>query len=125
MVSKGTCEFRMIMGGRFRTMTMHGDMMGMPFEGMGCIGYDNTKKMFTETWVDNMGTGMMQMEGNYDAAAKSLEMSGKVIDAETRTEQTWREVTKMVDDKNMALEMYVTPQGGKEAKRFEIKFAKK
>jgi len=123
--SKGTCEFKMIMGGRYRTMTMNSDMMGMPFEGMGCIGYDNEKKMFMETWVDNMGTGMMHMEGTYDAATKTMETKGMCIDPETRGEVQYREVMKYIDDKNMAMEMYMTPKGGTEKKGFEMKFTKK
>jgi len=121
---KGMAEFRMTFGGRYRSMTMKGEMMGMPFEGMGCIGYDNAKKMFVETWVDNMGTGIMTMEGNYDAGAKTLEMKGKCIDAETRAECTYREVTKMIDDKNMVMEMFTTKQGESEKKAFEIKYVK-
>jgi hypothetical protein len=36
----------------------------MPFEGISTLGYDNAKKTFFSTWIDNMGTGMMVMEGN-------------------------------------------------------------
>lgn len=120
--AKGTCEFKMALGGRYRTMTMKSDMGGMPFEGMGCIGYDNAKNMFVETWADNTGTGIMTMEGNYDSTSKTLEMKGKCIDGETRRERMYREVTKMIDNKNMKMEMYVTDPGGAERKAFELKY---
>lgn len=122
--SIGVCEFKMIMGGRYRVMTMKSEMMSMPFEGMGCIGYDNAKKVFVETWVDNMGTGMMVMEGNYDAGARTIETKGKCMDGETRTERFYRSVAKTVDDKNMVMEMYVTDDKGGEKKAFEIRYTR-
>ncbi len=36
--------------------------MGMPFEGMGIDGYDNLAKQYVSTWVDNMGTGIMNID---------------------------------------------------------------
>lgn len=122
--AKGIAEFRMELGGRYRTMTMKSEMMGMPFEGIGCIGYDNAKKLFVETWIDNMGTGMMVMEGSYDAGARTLETRGKCIDGETRTERTYRSVAKTVDSKTMLMEMFVTDDKGAENKAFEIKYMK-
>lgn len=125
MVTKGTCEFKMIMGGRYKQSTFKGDMMGMPFEGMGITAYDNAAKVFVDTWIDNMGTGIMTMQGSYDAAAKTIESKGTCMDPVARVEKTMRSVMKMVDDKNMVMEMYETLKGGTERKTMEIKYAKK
>lgn len=122
--SRGTCEFKMIMGGRYRTMTMTSEMMGMPFEGMGCIGYDNAKKVFVETWVDNMGTGMMVMEGSYDPGARTIETKGNCVDGETMKERSYRSVTRMPDSKNMVMEMFVTDDRGAERRAFEIRYVR-
>ena len=54
---------KMIMGGRYQVSEAKGNMMGMPFNGMSTTGYDNHKKVFMSTWIDNMGTGVMKMEG--------------------------------------------------------------
>lgn len=123
--SKGEAQFKMIMGGRYLQSMYKGDMMGMPFEGMGMTGYDNSKKMIVESWVDNMGTGLMTLEGSYDAATKTQETKGKMIDPSTNTECMTRNVVKYTDDTHMTMEMYVTPQGGKEMKSMEIKYTKK
>ena len=40
--SKGTAERTMVLSGRVLAETVHGDMMGQPFEGHGMTGYDNT-----------------------------------------------------------------------------------
>ena len=61
--STGTCENKMILGGRYQQSTHKGDMSGMPFEGIGITGFDNIRKVFVNSWVDNMGTGIMYLEG--------------------------------------------------------------
>src|SRR4051812_8985726 len=73
--AKGTAVRKSIMEGRFVTMDVTGKMempgadgkkKEMTFKGMGLEGYDNVKKKFVGTWMDNMGTGMMTSEGDYD-----------------------------------------------------------
>ncbi len=122
--SKVTIEYNMIMGGRFQVMKYKGTMMGMPFEGMGTMGYDNLRKVFTNTWIDNMSTSVMYMEGNYDAATKTIDMKGKSTDPETGAQGEMRQVMKMLDDKTTIMEMYMTPPGGQEMKFMESKNTK-
>lgn len=123
--SKGEAQFKMVMGGRYLQVMFKGDMGGMPFEGMGTSGYDNSKKVFMSTWIDNMGTGMMSMEGTYDAASKKMESKGKAVDPTNNTECSMREIVTHTDAKHMTMEMFTTPQGGKEFKTMEIKYTKK
>src|SRR5438270_19831 len=77
--SKGTATRKSIMGGRYVTMDVTGKMQmpgedgkmkDMQFKGMGLEGYDNLKKKFVASWVDNMGTGIQFSEGTYDPATK-------------------------------------------------------
>lgn len=62
-ISKGSCTNKMIMGGRYQQSNFKGDFAGFPFEGTSITGYDNAKKAFFSTWMDNMSTGTMKMEG--------------------------------------------------------------
>ena len=78
MKSTVTNTNKMIMGGRYQVSTHKGDFMGQPFEGISTTGYDNAKKVFISNWVDNMGTGMMNMEGTWDEATKTMSMKGKI-----------------------------------------------
>src|SRR5258707_14447333 len=79
--SAGTSLARAVMGGRYvitdhsgkmQTPGPDGKMMDMEFKGMAVEGYDNVKKKLVASWIDNMGTGIMNLEGTYDAATKSL-----------------------------------------------------
>jgi hypothetical protein len=123
--SKAVGESKMIMGGRYQQSSFKGNMGGMPFEGMELMGYDNSKKMFQDTWIDNMGTGFMNLEGTMDQATHTITMKGKSTDPTTGKDQDVREVMTMPDEKHQTLEMYMTPAGGKEMKVMEIKYTKK
>lgn len=125
--STGTAVNSMIMGGRYQLSKHTGNMMGMPFEGQSLTAYDNALKKFVSTWVDNWGTGIMTMEGDWDAASKTLKMSGTMPDV-TRPGKTCaiREVFTMVDDNTQKMEMYgPDPKTGKEHKMMELNLTRK
>jgi hypothetical protein len=111
-----------ILGGRYFKSTHTGMMMGMPFEGYEINGYDNVKKKFFSIWLDNMGTGFMTSEGNYDEASKTINLTGQMIEP-TGNNVDVREITKLIDNDNSTFEMYVN-MGGKEMKTMEIKYTR-
>jgi hypothetical protein len=122
--STGTCENKMILGGRYQESIHKSDMMGMPFESRSMTGYDNSRKVFVNTWQDNMGTGIIYMEGAYDAATKTLTLKGQCDDP-VKGKIQMRQTLKMIDDKNKFMELYAASAGGKETKLIEMKFVKK
>jgi hypothetical protein len=121
--TQSTCTNSMIMGNRYQESKHTGDMNGMPFEGTGILGYDNAKKVFVSTWIDNMGTGIMYLEGKYEEQNKTIHFSGKSVDPMTGKEIHVREEFKMIDNNNQEMEMYMT-QNGKEFKSMDIKFTR-
>jgi hypothetical protein len=115
--------FKMVYGGKYQESKHTGDMMGMPFEGTSVTGYDNALKKFVSTWYDNMGTGLMNMEGTWDDASKTLTMKGKCTDMITGKEFEMRETLHVIDEKTRKMEMYTT-QWGPETKCMEIDMKK-
>lgn len=84
MTSDGEYEGEMALGGRFLMTKVSGNMMGAPFTGMGCMGYDNVIKKFVSGWIDSMSTGIMRSEGTSDAAMKVFTFEGEMMDPMTR-----------------------------------------
>ena len=78
--SKGTSENRMALGGRWVESRFTSEMMGQPFEGIGYTGYDNQKKKYMGTWMDNMSTAVMVTEGTMDAAGKVMTSTSTMDD---------------------------------------------
>ena len=90
------------------------------------VAYDNAKKVFISNWVDNMGTGMMNMEGTWDEATKTMSMKGKMICPANGKECDVREKFRIVDDNTHVMEMFGPDmKTGKEYKNMEITFRRK
>jgi hypothetical protein len=124
--SKSTMVNKMIMDGRYQLSTFKGDMMGMPFEGLSIAGYDNHQKKYFSTWIDNMGTGFLKMEGVLDETSKKINYTGKMINPANGLECEMREVYTMIDDNNGLMELYgPDSKTGKEYKTMEIKLTRK
>lgn len=125
MKTKMTSTSKMVMGGRYQEARYSGNMMGQPFEGVATVGYNNASKKYESTWVDNMGTGVMYMTGEYDAATKTMNMSGECVDPMTGQKKKVRETFAMVDDNTRKMEMFDTDPSGKEYKSMEIIMTRK
>lgn len=113
---------KMVMGGRYQQSTHTGNFMGAPFNGMSTLAYDNVKKVFISTWIDNMGTGLMVLEGPWDSTSKTITLKGKMVDPSVGKEVDVRETFRIVDNDNHVMEMFGTGPDGKEMKTMEIKY---
>jgi len=122
--STGTNDVKWILGNRFLEMKVKGTSMGQPFEGLGIIGYDNAKKEYVNTWIDTMGTGMMNATGTYDVETKTMTEKGTFTDP-MQNEGSFRSVTKFIDNDNFTYEMYISSQGEKESRVMEINYTRK
>jgi hypothetical protein len=63
MESTGSSVFKSVLDGNWVLEEHTGSMMGMPYAGIGMMGYDNYKNLYVGTWYSNMGTEMFQMSG--------------------------------------------------------------
>lgn len=124
MTATMTSTNKMIFNGLYQESDNVGTMMGMPFHGKSTMGYDNHTKKFISNWIDNMGSGMMRMEGPWDEATKSVTLKGSGINPETKENCEVKEIFKIVDDNTQMMEMYRT-DNGKEFKTMEIKLTRK
>ena len=123
--STGTLQRKMIMGGRFLEELYKGEIMGQPFFGMGLMGYDVMKKKYTSVWIDSMTTSMMQSQGTYDAATKTLTSIGEDIDPTTGKTTKTRDVFRVVSPTEQTVDMYREKGDGKEFKLLEIRYTRK
>ena len=122
--ASGSVTNKMILGGRYQQSTYTGDMMGMPFEGISILAYDNGRKIFQSSWIDNFGTGITNSEGVWDEATKTVNFTGTSYDPTTREVKNIRQTFKIIDDNNPLMEMF-TNSNGSEYKTMEIKLTRK
>jgi len=86
------------------------------------MGYDNVKKVYTNVWIDSMGTGMMTGTGSYDAEKKQLTETGSYTDAMTGEDRTYKGVTTIIDNDNHTYELFTSGPDGNEFRQMEITY---
>jgi len=131
-VSTGTAVAREVMSGRY-FITEHTGKMQMPgadgkmleteFKGMSVEGFDNVKKKFVSSWIDNMGTGIMNSEGTYDADSKTLTYRSE-YEPMPGMKTKVRETVKIADKDHHTFEFF-EDRGGTEVKTMEIQYVRK
>ena len=116
---------KMVLNGLYQQSTHTGMMMGMPFNGMSTTAYDIHKKEFINTWIDNMGSGIMVLKGPWDEAIKTINLKGKATDPGTTGDMDVRETLKIIDENTQEMEMFSMMPDGKEFKTMNIRFTRK
>ena len=130
--SKGTATRKAMMDGRFFVVDHSGKfqmpgpdgkMKDMNFRGMGIEGYDNVKKKFVVSWIDNMGTMILNSEGTYDEGSKTFTYTAQ-CEMMPGMPVRIREVIKMVDNDHHNFEWF-EDRGTGENKTMEIAYTRK
>ncbi len=123
--STATVTNKMIYNGLYQMGDYSGNMMGQPFQGHSILAYDNAKQKFVNTWIDNMGSGVIILYGDYDAATQTLHLKGTQTDPMTKKDSAIRQKVKFVDKNTQTFTMYGPGRDGKETKMMDIKLTRK
>jgi hypothetical protein len=125
MEDAGTAKRAMILGGRVLVEEVVSTMMGAPYTGQGMTGYDNVTGKYWATWVDNMGTGLLVMDGACDAQGRNCTFTGTWNDPIKKAPVTARMTTRWPSPTTEVFEMYGPGKDDKEVKMMEITYTKK
>ncbi|MEW6512041.1 MAG: DUF1579 domain-containing protein [Bacteroidota bacterium] len=124
--SKGSVVQKAVLGGRFLASEMKGEMMGMPMEGVGYMGYDNYNKKYTMFWVDNMGTAMATAEGSADQSGKVITLYGKMDEPTTgEHDKNVKYVYRLQDKDKYTFEIHDLAIGEPNTKVIEVVYTRK
>jgi hypothetical protein len=122
--STGTNDIKWIMDGRYLEDRTEGTANGKPFHGLGHSGYDNLKKKYVGTWIDNMGTGIGTYEGTYDAATKTFTYTSDMPDPMQGKYVKTRTTEKIVDKDHWIMSTFSPGKDGKEFMCMEIDYTR-
>jgi hypothetical protein len=127
MKSQSDAKVTSIMDGRFTKIETTSTMPGMgKFQGFGIYGYDNVSQKFVSTWIDNMGTGMMQGTGELSPDHKTLTWTFTFNCPINKKPTTMRQVETVISPTSRTLEAWTTdPKSGKEYKMLHIDMTRK
>ena len=122
----GTAEIKWIMNGRYIQENMTCQMMGQTHEGIGITGYDNFKKRYVTSFIDNMGTALITSEGTIDASGKVLTSYGKMDDPVTgERDKPVKYVSRIISKDKHVFEIYDLAGTPNEFKAMEMTYTRK
>ena len=123
VTSKGTSENKLILGDRFIMQHMTAQMMGMPFEGIGLIGFDRTSGKHTTTWADNMSTHISVTEGTCANHCMTETYITEMPDPFGNM-MSVKFINTIVDDDKYVFEWFQINDDGSEFKAMEIVYTR-
>lgn len=117
--SQATFTRKWVLGGRFIMEEHEGSIMTMPFSSLGILGYDTMKKRYVATWCDTMSTGIEFMEGECDAAGKTIAFHDVYENPAAKTRQSFRYIFRIESPARHVIEMWTVGADGKEFRTLE------
>jgi hypothetical protein len=125
MTEKGGARITWALGGRFLRQEFKGTFMGMPMDGLGFLGYDNLKKAYTMSWMDNTSTAISTATGQFDEAGTDLTLNGKMDDPITgELNMDVKYVFRKSDRDRYVFEMHQVPAKGPSVKMGEMVYTR-
>lgn len=121
--TSGVSENTWALDGRWVEQRYNGTFMGMPFKGIGYTGYDNIKKKYVGTWMDNMSTWVMSSTGTAEGNAYTF--TSTMDDPVTGKPSPIKQKVTVVDDDHHTMEMWSTAPDGSMYKVMEIAYSRK
>jgi hypothetical protein len=125
-VTKGSATNSWVLGGRFLRQEYKGEMMGMPFEGIGYTGYDNYNKKYVSYWIDNSTTQMSTMSGVVDQSGKMFTLYGTMDEWTTgENGKTVKYVWRIINKDKHVFEVHDLSIGEPNTKMMELTYTRK
>ena len=124
--SEATSKIEWIFDGRYMMEHVEGDMDGMPFRGMGIVGYDNFAKKYNSLWIDNMSTMFFLQTGTASEDGKLITMEGTYDDIFTGVKnKVSKTIIRVKDNNSRVMEMYDSTPDGEEYMSMELTYTRK
>lgn len=124
-VGTGISDHRWVLGGRYVEQVYRGTSMGMPFEGIGYTGYDNARQKYVGTWMDSMGTGIMNSVGSGKPSDKEIPFSSTSFEPARGKQIAFRSVVRISDRNRHSYEMWTKAPNGKEFQTLRVEYTRK
>ena len=124
--SKSTSESKWIMDGRFVQEEATAQMMGQTHKSLNITGYDNIRKKYVASHIENMGTAIYSAEGTLDQTGKVMTLFGKFDEPMTgERDKLTKMVIRLIGPDKYIFEMYDLVGTPDEFKAMEMTYVRK
>lgn len=114
-------EHIMLLGGRFLEMKQKGMMMGMDYQSILTMGFNNTDKKFALTTITNMGTGTLSLFGEWNEKSKSATLFGELTNPVSKNIIKVKQIVFFIDNDTILIESFDKEGDKPEKKTVEYK----
>ncbi len=104
--------------------SFQGTFLGVPLIGHGMNGYCTVRAQYFTFWTDSMTSSPLTLFGSYDAATRTLALSGECFGPSGRLEPC-RTVTRLVDADHVSWTLLGAGPDGKEVERLTIQYTRR
>jgi hypothetical protein len=122
----GTATCHLIMDGRFLREDYATTLDGHPFHGLGLLGFDRQKQIYTFVWLDDLGTSITSLGGSFDGTGRVLTLLGGLppgVVGQAAT-ATWRVTDTWQDANHHVVVWWGKGSDGLPAKFSQIRYAR-
>ena len=126
--SSGSCEKKMVLGGRYLSEHCNTKTKSTPAkssEGIGYLGYDNFKKSYISIWMSSDNTMVTPLYGTCDGTGKVITVTGNYADPVSGKERQARWTWTVIDQNRHALKIDNTDPEGKDNRSIEVTYTRK
>lgn len=121
---KGTMSNFWMLDGRFVGQEYESRRQRPRHQGLGALGYDNIRKVYTSVWLDTTSTSIYSATGSCDASGKVFTLDGVNQDPVTGKPVRWRSITRMINRKEYTFELFKQIPAGKMFRTLEITYTR-
>lgn len=120
---KGRSTTTWLLDGRWIQTRGTGAMMGMPYEAVTTMGYDNFKMSFVATTVSSLDTAMNRVEGDLAPAGDTLILYGTIDEYLTgEHDKMTKTIYRFLSDDEYVMEVHDLAIGEENTKVVEVRF---
>ncbi len=122
---QGTVSNFWMLNGRFVGQEYKSRAQRPKYEGLGALGYDNTKKVYTSVWLDTTSTSIYTATGSCDESGNVFTLEGVCHDPVTGEPVKCKSVTRIVNRKEYTFELFKEGSDGKVFRALDITYTRK
>lgn len=115
----GTSTIQPILQGGFMQEHLEAEAMGMPYSGVGILGYDRVGNRLNALWVDSFGA-LIKTSGHYDSEKRVHSLVGEAQDAMSEQPRRVKQVSRVLEGDRHVFEIYELSPAGDERLVIEL-----
>lgn len=120
----GTMSNFWMLDGRFVGQEYKSRARRPKYQGLGALGYDGIRKVYTSVWLDTRSTLIHTATGSCDASGSVFTLDGVSQDPAIGEPVTCRSITRIVNKKKYTFELFMEGSDGKMFRTLEVIYSR-